>query len=91
MGLEICNTTWYNARMTKRDTTFVSLRLDSELVAKIDQLAAMEGLTRTAVIERLAWREFRSARLVAPERRGQAVNGVKHGGNGAADMTRHSQ
>ena len=70
-------TSCYKPEMEKRETTFVSLRLDAELVRMIDRLADVEHLTRTAVIERLAWREFKAARFVAPlSILKQAVQGI---------------
>lgn len=41
------------------------MRLDAELVRRLDALAEVEGLSRTAVIERLARREFNAVRVVS--------------------------
>jgi predicted transcriptional regulator len=51
--------------MAKNENTFVSMRMDSELVKRIDELAAFEGVTRTVVIERAARREVEALRVVA--------------------------
>lgn len=56
----------YTLAMSKSSTSFVSLRLDAELVKRLDAMAEREKLTRTAVIERLAWREFTAAKFTGP-------------------------
>jgi hypothetical protein len=74
------------------ETTFVSLRLDAQLVREIDALANLEGLTRTAVIERAAWREVRSLRVTGRhswfvENLGKMPLGTPHEGDPACEMT----
>jgi hypothetical protein len=45
---------------------FVGMRLDPELIRKIDAMAERESMTRSALIERLFRREFNSVKIVAP-------------------------
>lgn len=49
--------------MAEGKTTFVSMRLDADLVRALDELAETEGLSRTAVIERLCRREFEALKI----------------------------
>src|SRR5688572_19646839 len=44
----------------------VSHRLDASVVRQLDAVAEVEGLTRSAVIERLCSREVGAVRVVAP-------------------------
>jgi hypothetical protein len=48
------------------DKITVSHRLDAAVVRQLDALADAEGLTRSAVIERLCSREGGAVRVVAP-------------------------
>lgn len=47
-------------------STFVGVRLDAAAVRRLDELAAAESLTRSAVIQRLCDREVGAVRIVAP-------------------------
>lgn len=49
--------------MGKERKRFISVRLDAELLGRIDALAAREGLTRTAVIEGMCRRELNGVRI----------------------------
>lgn len=60
----LCNMRARGHRMEQAKTVFVSMRLDPELVRGLDQIAETEGLTRSAVIERLCRRELQSFKMV---------------------------
>jgi hypothetical protein len=50
----------------KERKKFISVRLRADLLERIDKMAEQEGLTRTAVIEGICWREFRGIKIRAP-------------------------
>src|SRR5688572_18351054 len=51
--------------MSEEGTVSVTVRLNAAVVARLDELAAAEGLTRSAIIQRLCERERDALRVVA--------------------------
>lgn len=65
--LTACHTLCYRPGMAKKPgNAFVSMRIDASLLAELDQLAEVEGLTRTDVMERMIRRELRAFRVLGP-------------------------